>query len=123
MTLEEEEVEEEEELQVLGPAVNEGTFRARPHHNVHRMTLQLSYNVFCLKGEVWESKWEVWRSSWLHRRTLENQERLGQTMHLPWVCHVRAFFRLVAKLLPNCFLLLERCSSQFALSLSLVFSS
>jgi hypothetical protein len=37
-------------------------------------------------------------------------------MHLPWVCHAKACFRLVTKLLPNCFLLLVRCSSQFALS-------
>ena len=35
------------------------------------MTLQLSYNVLCLEGEVWKSKWEVWKSSWLHRGTLE----------------------------------------------------
>jgi hypothetical protein len=27
--------EEEEELRVLGPGVNEVSFRARPHHNVH----------------------------------------------------------------------------------------
>jgi hypothetical protein len=37
-----------------------------------------------------------------------NLERLEQTMHLPWVYHVRLYFRLVAKLLPNCFLLLMR---------------
>ena len=36
----------------------------------HPMIWQLSYSIFCLKREVWESKWEVWRSSWLYRRTL-----------------------------------------------------
>jgi hypothetical protein len=51
----------------------------------------------------------------------KKQERLGRMMHLPWVCHVRACFRLVAKLLPNCFLLFVRCSSQFALSFALSF--
>ena len=30
----------------------------------HPLTWQLSYSVFCLKGEVWESKWEVWGNSW-----------------------------------------------------------
>jgi hypothetical protein len=34
---EEEEEEEEEELRVQGPSVNEVSFRARPHHNVHRI--------------------------------------------------------------------------------------
>jgi hypothetical protein len=38
-----------------------------------------------------------------------NLEKLGQTMYLPWVCHVRPCFRLVAKLLPNSFLLLKKC--------------
>jgi hypothetical protein len=28
--------EEEEELRVQGPGVNEVSFRARPHHGVHR---------------------------------------------------------------------------------------
>jgi hypothetical protein len=28
--------EEEEELRVQGPSVNEVSFHARPHHNVHR---------------------------------------------------------------------------------------
>jgi hypothetical protein len=28
--------EEEEELRVRGPGMNEVSFRARPHHNVHR---------------------------------------------------------------------------------------
>jgi hypothetical protein len=28
--------EEEEELRALRPGVNEASFRARPHHNVHR---------------------------------------------------------------------------------------
>jgi hypothetical protein len=35
-----------------------------------------------------------------------NQERLGRTLLLPWVFLVRPCFRLVAKLLPNSFLLL-----------------
>jgi hypothetical protein len=34
---EEEEEEEEEELRVGRPGVNEVSFRARPHHNVHRI--------------------------------------------------------------------------------------
>jgi hypothetical protein len=42
---------------------------------------------------------ELWR----------NQERLGRTMHLPWICHVRACFKLVSKLLLNCLLFLVRC--------------
>jgi hypothetical protein len=29
------ETEEEEELRAQGPGVNEVSFRARPHHNVH----------------------------------------------------------------------------------------
>jgi hypothetical protein len=33
-----------------------------------------------------------------------NQERLGQTLLLSWVFLVRPCFKLVAKLLPNCFL-------------------
>jgi hypothetical protein len=28
--------EEEEELRVQGPGMNEVSFRARPHHNMHR---------------------------------------------------------------------------------------
>jgi hypothetical protein len=36
--------EEEEELWVLGPDVNEVSFRARPHHNVHR-TLGVDQNT------------------------------------------------------------------------------
>jgi hypothetical protein len=37
-----------------------------------------------------------------------NEERLGQTFLLPWVFLVIPCFRLVAKLLPNSFLLLVR---------------
>jgi hypothetical protein len=36
-----------------------------------QLVTQENYNVLCLKGELWESKWEVWKSSWLHKRTLE----------------------------------------------------
>jgi hypothetical protein len=32
-----------------------------------------------------------------------NQERLGQMLHLPWICHVRTCFRLFCKLIQNCF--------------------
>jgi hypothetical protein len=39
----------------------------------------------------------------------KNLERLEQTMHLPSVYYVRPCFRLIAKLLPNYFLLLVRC--------------
>jgi hypothetical protein len=37
-----------------------------------------------------------------------NQERLGQTLLLPWVFLVRPCFRLVTKLLPNSFWLVVR---------------
>jgi hypothetical protein len=37
-----------------------------------------------------------------------NEERLGRTLLLPWVFFVRPCFRLVAKLLPNSFLLLVK---------------
>jgi hypothetical protein len=39
---------------------------------------------FCLKGEIWESKWEVWGSNSLHRRTLGGTKRnLGES----YICY------------------------------------
>jgi hypothetical protein len=73
------------------------------------MTGQLSYSVFCLKEEVWESKWEFGGAVGYIGELWKNQERLGRTLHLPWVYHVRTCFRLLSKLLPNYLLLLVRC--------------
>jgi hypothetical protein len=77
------------------------------------MTLQLSYSILCFKGEVWE---RYGRASRRFGRVVDyirelwrNQERLGKTLHLPWVCYIRACFRFVSKLLPNHLLLFVRC--------------
>jgi hypothetical protein len=46
--------------------------------------------------EVWKSKWEVWGSSWLHKRILENQERLRH-----YICYGSVMLELTLNCLAN----------------------